>query len=559
MKCVLNRQMIAPLRMQPKRLAYAVFAASMFVPTVATAALPAGAPDAGRLTRELQAPVEAPRAGVTVTLPNASRDTVAPGGLSITLSAVNFTGNTAFTQQQLQAFVQPVIGHPHDLAALYNLADQVSAFYRDQGYAFAKVFLPQNGFRDGVLTLQVFEGNYGERTAKADSPKRSAQAQRFLEPLKQGAPIYAPALERRTLILDDQPGYEVLPVIKPGKVVGTGDLDVTLTRTPKVTGTLGVSNHGNRYTGYYQARANVQVNSPLMFGDQLSVSHLLSDERLSSTSLNYSLPLGGSGLRANAGYSNTEYRLGREFANLQASGRAQTTVLGLSYPLIRSRQANLSASLQGQQKRFFDEQQSVNARQSRQSKSTVLGLNFDRSDRTGVTYGQLEWAHGHFSGPVPDLALTNGRFSRINADVVRLQRVFDNLSVYVRLNAQRAGENLDSSESFSIGGPNSVRAYATGEGTGDEGHLMQLELRYQASSKLAPFVFFDAGRVSLEHRPTNASKNSRSLSGAGAGLRYSYGPLSLETLLARRLVGGDPQTDPRDNALTAWLILSYGF
>lgn len=559
MKRALNVQMFAPLRAQPKRLAYALFVGSMLVPIVATAALPAIAPDAGRLTRELQAPVEAPRAGVTVTLPNASREAIAPGGLSVTLSAVNFTGNTVFTQAQLQAFVQPVIGHPHDLAALYNLADQVSAYYRDQGYAFAKVFLPQNGFRDGVLTLQVFEGNYGERTAKADSPRRSAQAQRFLDPLKPGAPIYAPDLERQTLILDDQPGYDVLPVIKPGKAVGTGDLDVTLTRTPMVTGALSISNHGNRYTGYYQARANVVINSPLMFGDQLSYSVMGSDERLRSASVNYSLPIGGNGLRATAGYSSTYYRLGREFANLQASGRAQTTTLGLSYPLIRTRQANLSVSLQGQHKRFYDEQLAVNSRQSRQSKSTVLGLNFDRTDRSGVTYGQLEWAMGNFSGPVPDIAMTNGRFTRINADVVRLQRVFDNLSVYARLNAQRAGENLDSSESFSIGGPYAVRAYATGEGTGDDGVLTQLELRYQASSRFSPFVFFDAGRVSLEHKPTNAGKNGRSLTGAGAGLRYNYGPLSLETLLARRLTGGDPQTDPRDNALTAWLILSYSF
>lgn len=544
---------------RPLRLASAIALVSLMQPSLAQAALPAGAPDAGRLTRELQKPVEAPRAGVTVTLPSATRDTVAPGGLSVTLTAINFTGNTALTQQQLQAFVQPAIGQSRDLAGLYDIAEQVSAYYRSQGYAFAKVFLPQNGFRDGVLTLQVFEGNYGERTAKADSPRRSAQAQRFLEPLKQGTPIYAPDLERRTLIIDDQPGYDVLPVIKPGKAVGTGDLDVTLTRTPMISGALSVSNHGNRYTGYYQARANAVINSPLMFGDQLSYSVMASDDRLRSASFNYSLPLGGSGLRASVGYSSTYYRLGREFANLQASGHAQTTSAGLTYPLIRTRQANLTASVQSQHKRFFDEQLAVNSRQSRQSKSTVVGLNFDRVDRTGVTYGQLEWALGRFSGPVPDIAMTNGRFSRINADVVRLQRVIDNLSLYARFNAQRSGENLDSSESFSLGGPYGVRAYATGEGTGDEGMLTQLELRYQASAKLAPFVFYDAGNTRLEHKPTNAGKNGRSLSGAGAGLRYSDGPLSLETLLARRLTGGDPQTDPRDNALTAWFILSYAF
>lgn len=35
--------------------------------------------------------------------------------------------------------------------------------------------------------------------------------------------------------------------------------------------------------------------------------------------------------------------------------------------------------------------------------------------------------------------------------------------------------------------------------------------------------------------------------------------LNHKAVLARRLTGGEPQTDPRDNALTAWLVLSYGF
>jgi len=558
MKRALNVQMTAPLRTQPQRLAYAVFAASMLMPSVAAAALPAIAPDAGRLTRELQPPVELPRPGVSVTLPSMPRDAVAPGGLRITLRAVAFTGNTVFTQQQLAAVLAPAIGKPHDLAGLYALADQVSEYYRARGYAFAKAFVPENGFDDGTLTIQVVEGRFGERKAIADSPRRSAQAERFIKPLKAGAPIHSAELERRLLILGDQPGYDVLPIIKPGKTDGTGDLEVKLTRKPLVTGTVSASNHGNRYTGYHQARANIQVNSPFMFGDQLAISHLVSDRRLSSTSLNYSLPIGGSGLRANAGYSHTDYRLAREFANLEASGTAQTSSLGLSYPLIRSRQANLTVSAQGQHKRFFDEQKSVNASDSRASDSGSVMLNFDRSDRYGVTFGQVEWTMGKFTGGQP-ISNTNGSFSRMNADIVRLQRLQDRLSLYTRINGQKAGRNLDSSESYSIGGPYAVRAFATGEGTGDEGILGQVELRFQHSANLSPYVFVDAGRTRLEHKSTNPGKNNRSLSGTGFGVRYQHNALSIDTVIARRLSGGQQESDPRDNKYTGWFIVSYGF
>jgi len=531
----------------------------LMLPVLAQAALsPSAQPDAGRLSRELQPPLDLPQPGITLTLPTPGREVVMPGGLRITLNTVAFAGNTVFSQQQLTAVLQGALGKQYDLAGLFGLADQVAAYYRERGYSFAQAIVPLDGFRDGVLTMQIVEGNYGERKALADSPRRSAQAQRFLEPLLAGAPIHAPTLERRLQLLDDQPGYSVLPVIRPGAAVGSGDLGVKLTRTPLVTGSVGASNHGDRYTGYYQARANVALNSPFMFGDQVVFSLLSSDQSMQSSSLSYSLPLGGNGLRASAGYSYTDYRLGRDFAISKASGRAQITSLGLSYPLLRSREANLTASVQAQHKRLYDEETA--GTQSRASDSGVLKLNFDRTDRQGVTYGQIEWVVGSLDDGQPSTpGITNGRFTRINADVMRLQRVMDRLNVYVRLNAQRAGENLHSSESFSLGGPYGVRAYATGEGTGDEGILTQLELRYQSTPRVAPFVFFDAGRSSLEHKPVVLGKNSRSLSGLGVGLRYQYGPLSMETLVARRLVGGDPQSDPRNEALTAWFIFSYAF
>ncbi|MDP5031778.1 ShlB/FhaC/HecB family hemolysin secretion/activation protein [Paraglaciecola sp.] len=537
----------------------ALIGLGLSLPTLAIAALPAVAPDAGRLTRELQQPVEAPRPGVSITLPTPGSDVVQPGGPQITLNAVAFSGNTGFSQQQLIQVIQPALGKPHDLAGLYQLADQISMFYRSKGYSFAKAFVPENGFQNGTLTITVVEGRYGRVTAEADSPARSAQAQRFLSPLKTNTPIYAAALERQILILDDQPGYDVLPIIKPGQMVGTGDLHVKLTRQPLIRGSVSLNNHGNRYTGYVQARANVQVNSPLMVGDQLSVSLLTSDKDLRSGSLNYSLPLGANGLRATAGYSYTEYRLAREFANLQATGEAQTTSLGLSYPLLRSRNTNVNLSVQGQHKRFFDEQRSVNARQSRASDSGVAQLSFDRLDQYGISYGQVEWTMGRIKTGQPDLGRVNGSYSRLNADLVRLQRLSNTLSLYARMNGQKARRNLDSSESYSLGGPFAVRAYPTGEGTGDEGAFGQVELRLRMTENVSPFLFYDGGRVRTEQNPIAVGKNNRTLSGAGIGVRYQAGRFNLESIIARRLVGGDPESDPRDGQYTGWLSVGYAF
>ena len=106
--------MKALTKMQPLRVAQAVAMASVMSPMVAMAALPPVAPDAGRLTRELQAPVQAPRPGAQIVLPDASRDVVSRGGQQVVLSGVTFTGVTVFTAAELSPLVQPAIGKSKD-------------------------------------------------------------------------------------------------------------------------------------------------------------------------------------------------------------------------------------------------------------------------------------------------------------------------------------------------------------------------------------------------------------------------------------------------------------
>jgi hemolysin activation/secretion protein len=540
-----------------KILTLALIAAGVVSPVYAQTV----APDSGRLNRELQErPIEAPRTpSVNIELPQAAPETVQPGGLKVTLNEVKFTGNTVFDHARLAGELQPMLGKPYDLAGFYDLAQRVSEFYRSQGYAFAKVFVPKDGYRDGVLTLQVVEGSYGERRVQAEDSNHAAAAQRFLNKLEPGSPIEASELERAMLLLEDQPGYDVSPVIKPSVLLGAGDLDVQLNRTPLLSGNVSVSNHGNRYTGYLQARATVFLNSLFQFGDQVSVSALQSDKDLTYGAVQYSMPLGGNGLRGNISYSVTDYELGREFSNLQASGDAEILSAGLSYPWLRTRSSNVSSSLVFQKKEFFDQQLAVNSNVSRSSDSVSVITNFDHLDSFGITYGQLDWTQGDFNGPVPDPARTNGNFTRVNYDIVRQQTLNRRFSLYARLNGQLANDNLDSSESYSLGGPFAVRAYPTGEATGDEGMLGQIELRYRFSEQITPFVFYDIGQVKFENSPTAAGNNDRTLSGAGVGVRYQEGPLALELSVASRGTGGAAQSDPRGGGVTSWLTMRYAF
>lgn len=541
---------------------------------IAFPAFPQQAPDAGQtLQQQQQQAPQPPRTGSAIDIRTPAAAAVTPGGAQVILSSVSIAGAAVFTEAELLAVLDEVSGKSYDLAGLRGLAERISAHYRANGYPFARAYIPPQPMPDGKLRIEVVEGRYGKVQALGDQESFVAGASGFLSPLKPGEVIDSARLERATLILDDLPGIQIAPIIRPGQEVGTGDLDVRVARTPGFSGEVGVDNHGNRYTGEHRLRANVQWDSPFTFGDQLTARVLYSDEDMWLGSLGYSLPLGTSGLRGNIGYAHTYYELGKDFASLKASGTAKVTTLGVSYPVIRSQRANLRLAASYQHKRLNDKQQLAATDDSKSSNSLPIALHFDRRDGIwggGITYGSLSYASSRLRlGSALEAADrtsgqdTRGSYDKWNLDIARVQATpVANLILFGRLSSQWAGKNLDSSEGFGLGGANGVRAYPSSEGYGDEGWLVQIEARYTMGS-FSPYLFHDAGRVKLNANPGSLSvppnPNHRSLSGGGFGLRYNDGPWSADAALAWRSHGGSPQSDTRDRNPRFWLIAGYRF
>lgn len=181
----------------------------------------------------------------------------------------------------------------------------------------------------------------------------------------------------------------------------------------------------------------------------------------------------------------------------------------------------------------------------------------------GYTTGRLKLDAALEAADIASGMDSRGHFAKWNLDLARLQTTsIHNLNLYGRLSAQWAGKNLDSSESFLLGGPNGVRAYPVGEGNGDEGYLVQLEARYRLGSA-EPYLFYDAGKVRINADNTRLvaplSDNSRSIAGSGLGIRYASGAYSLDAALAWRTHGGKPESDTRDTNPRGWVSLVWRF
>ena len=522
-------------------------------------------PDAGQTLQQLQPPIAAPRESQPLKI-QAPLDSapIAPGGAAVILNAVKLSGNSVFSEETLRAALGDVTGKTFDLAGLRGLAQRITDVYQAGGYPFARAILPPQDLANGDLRIEVIEGRYGVVQAQGDDTGLARQATAFLDGLLPGSVIASAPLERAALLLDDLPGIQTSATMRPGTQAGTGDLIVQVARDQRVRGDIGLDNAGSRYTGKNRVRANVDINSPFLLGDQLTVRALLSEEKLWLGSLGYSLPLGTSGLRGNVGYSHTSYELAKEFASLHANGTAKVASAGLSYPILRSQKANLTLIATYQSKDLHDNRDSTRTYESKSSQSMPLALQFDYRDAfDGITYGSASWTPGKLK---LDAGLTavddyksNGRFHKVNLDVVRLQSLPAGFNLMAHLSWQQANKNLDSSEKLSLGGASGVRAYPSGEATGDEGGLAQLELRYDAGA-YTPYAFMDAGRITVNAKPVVAGDNRRSLSGGGLGLRYQRQAWSADVALAWRSIGGrslsETNSDPKPRV---WLNVEYRF
>ncbi|EHJ93715.1 Heme/hemopexin transporter protein huxB [Vreelandella boliviensis LC1] len=469
----------------------------------------------------------------------------------VRINDITFSGNTVYNDATLLAQVQPFIGQDHNMAGLQRISNAVSRFYRDNGYPFAQAMLPKQNVSQGTLSIQLVEGNYGEVSVTGDDDALVDSIAPYLSNLRAGEVIQGDTLERTALLLGDLPGVNVTPVMRPGDAYGTGDLVTEVAAGDRLHGYVSADNHGSRAFGEGRATVGIQANRLLKVGDELNVTALYSEEDLWLGRLAYSLPVGYQGWRVEVSYARTEYDLRSPFNGF--TGTADTSNLALSYPLIRQQQTNLTASFGGEYTELNDRFEGVSY-QKRYGHSWPLALQFDHRDalgQGGVTFGEARLQSGQVNNQANEQV--DGGYTKARLTLSRIQNLGHGLSLMAKGDIQWADNPLDSSEGMSLGGARGVRAYPQGEVSGSRVWLTQLEVRYQATPELSPYVFYDHGA-----RQRFADEASETLAGGGIGVRYTQNNWSLDAAAATSTTGDaaseDEQKDPR-----FWLSARYAF
>lgn len=483
------------------------------------------------------------------------------------LERLQVTGATAFAEADLLKVAGFEPGRELSLQALQAMAERITQHYRRNGFLMARAYLPAQEIRDGVGSLAVLEGQYGQVQVKNTSSLDSQVPKDLLAGLNHRDVITLPPLEERLLLLSDVPGVQVRSSLVPGASMGLSDLVVEVEPGARISGSVDADNAGNRYTGEERLGATVNLNNPTGRGDLASLRVLTSGSGLRYGRASYQAPVGRG--RVGVAYSDLAYKLEREFAALQANGHARIATVFGSYPLRRTRQSNMSIGLSLEAKTFqdrIDAEPSVTDKRAQVAVATWYGDQRDAWGGGGLNSYSLAWSSGNIDVRTPaalqrdaDTARSGGHYNKLAFALSRVQRASESLTLSASLSGQVASKNLDVSEKMELGGMYGVRAYPEGEAYADEGLLLTLEARQQlrlsdsATSQVHLAVFVDAGTVKLHHKPWLAEDQRRHLSGAGVGVYWTRArDFSVKAFYAHKLGHEDALSAP-DKSGRIWV------
>jgi hemolysin activation/secretion protein len=476
---------------------------------------------------------------------------------------------------------QPAEGY--SINELHEVAGKVAEYYRQHGYVLAQSFVPEQEVVDGVVTVQVLEGTLAEVNVEGNQRYRAKLLEWPFQALI-GQPIEKDSIESALLTLTNYPGVTAFGVLGAGSEVGTSRLTLRVQSEDPFKVDAALDNHGSQFAGEYRGQLVFTFNNALRRADRLQLVALYAlDESNTDThgvygGIDYEIPLFSPRDSLRLQHLTNTYTVAASAANLASvdtQGETQVDEIGYHHDFPRSRLGSASIGLAFNVK-TAEFKAPPAAIYDDKLTTARIDLQWERVDTRfrGVNRLALSYTHGFkdLLGSLDDYDPTllggasrlgaSGEFDKISLQIQRLQRLTQSTSILLRVDGQYSDDPLVSLEQFSLGGPNSVRAYSVSEVLAERGGVASLELilgapgiarhpafgSYTWGQLLQLSLFADYAKGWLNPPLLSVKDRSTELSGVGGALQFSvpgrvFARLEVATPLSNRPVGNgrDPQ------------------
>jgi hemolysin activation/secretion protein len=448
------------------------------------------------------------------------------------LNGVVLVGNHVYPTSQLEPIYKDKIHKEITVAQLFDVVQDITNYYRNNGYIVSRAVLPPQHVKNGIVKIQIVEGFIDKVTVGGDPRGAKCMVLVFGKRIHSCPPLQISRMEKYLLLANEIPGTDVKAVLSPSKTE-TGAADLTLmTRNSPITGYFSYDDYGTRYIGPQQMTGNFSLNSFFNSGDAGNVTMTKTPKggELTYLDINYSTPLTDEGTRILVGGTRTHTHPLFVLRPSQIDGQTDNYYTTVSYPMRRSRTESLSLRSGFN---YLDSSVTTHGFKlyTDHIRSLDFGLTYNFADRfyganlISTDLRQGIPLFGYSTDTNPDTAETSrpgGRadYTKIVLQLSRLQAIKGPVSLYFAFNGQWAFNPLLASEQFTFGGSQLGRGYDVAELIGDKGTAGTLELRYDLGvnkfyiQSMQLYAYYDAGVI--WNMKTSAGSPER-LSGTAAG------------------------------------------
>ena len=455
-----------------------------------------------------------------------------------------------------------VKGKELSFIGLQGLADRVASMLRSDGFPLAQAFLPEQDVSQGVLRIAVQLGRFDnpafEVIDKAARLRPGLVSQWLAIRLQPGEVVRGTQLNEALILVNELSGVSAQGEFIAGDQPGTARLRVTVQEESPLQIRTGLANTGNKTTGIEMLSTSVQRSNALGFGERFGLS-LNRSRGMSLWTGDLAWPANANGGWLEMSLSQLHYESISQDPGMQGLN-GDSVVGSFTWRQALWRDLRRSASWQAnfEYKKMVDDNlvgadvfhmsdkliQAMNLRLDGQQQFNVgAGLSF--SGRVGLRVGRLSLpdrdnvTSNLASDQNPGSGLfTQGDYRKFTWQLQGQQFLGAGWYVGASGTGQRAlgHKNLDGSEKMSLGGPNGVRAYPSGEASGDHAHILSAELGYSFllpnGESVGVSAFYDKGWIWMYANPTIAGRsdiasNDQQLS------HYALGGYGMNFVLSR--------------------------
>ena len=515
------------------------------------------ATEPGQIERRIDRPAPTPRPPAVRPPPPAPAvldKPIAP----FTLTGVEITGATVFTAGELATLYEGFLGQTATQADIERLLAAITKKYRDAGYVLSRAVAPPQPIEFGILRVQVIEG-YVERVVfTSDREMARGLVNSYARKITRSRPTRLAELERYILLINDLPGLTVRPTMRAlDQPSGAYELNLALTHKA-ANAYASVDNRGTTATGPLQALAGVDLNSALGLHEQTrGVFFTVPDDpsELKFAQVSQEHRIGSEGTRVFVSGALSRLTTDSDSDGQPLAGRGTQLSFGAAHPFVRSRRLSVvaagsfDASRSEQEKtgEDFDERLRVFRLAGR-----VAGEDgWDGSNGFGIEVSRGVEGLGASDPDTAQLSRADGdiEFTKVKADLSRLQRLGDHWSILASLAGQWSPDTLLSAEEFSLGARQYGRAFDPSEISGVSGAAGAIEIGYGREpgvfllDSFQIYTFAEGGAV------WTSDGFSEGMASIGVGIRWElFEGLSAEFEIAKpflRPVANEGDRNPR--------------